>query len=254
MSESESVVDINEMTLDPPGRIAVVGAGVLGLEAALYGRFLGYDVVVWERDRELGNSWSAARDLPLPVLPSAGLSGLARAAILAQGNDCPSPADQTFPLTVGQWIDQGWCRLAATDLLRGRIWTGCAVEAIELVEIAWDDDQVGEDDDPDMEVVGDVPPDFRLSIAAATAAPVPPAGHAGQSLDFEALILACGAAAAGAIRGIDACRQSPYCFSLGGAADAPLTETLPAGLQQIVGLYAQLGGRPGLDLYRPRRA
>ena len=37
-----------EMTLDPPGSIAVVGAGPLGIEAALYGRFLGYDVTLIE--------------------------------------------------------------------------------------------------------------------------------------------------------------------------------------------------------------
>ena len=35
-------------TLDPPGSIAVVGAGALGIEAALYGRFLGYDVTLIE--------------------------------------------------------------------------------------------------------------------------------------------------------------------------------------------------------------
>ena len=34
------------MTLEPPGRLAVVGAGALGVEAALYGRFLGYDVTL----------------------------------------------------------------------------------------------------------------------------------------------------------------------------------------------------------------
>ncbi|EMI22110.1 Pyridine nucleotide-disulfide oxidoreductase, NAD-binding region domain protein [Rhodopirellula maiorica SM1] len=35
-------------TLDPPGSIAIVGAGPLGVEAALYGRFLGYNVSLIE--------------------------------------------------------------------------------------------------------------------------------------------------------------------------------------------------------------
>ena len=46
------------MAIDTPARIAVLGAGPIGLEAALYARFLGYDVDVYERgkvaDRNLG--------------------------------------------------------------------------------------------------------------------------------------------------------------------------------------------------------
>ncbi|MEX0711597.1 MAG: NAD-binding protein, partial [Pirellulales bacterium] len=37
------------MAIDTPARIAVLGAGPIGLEAALYGRYLGYDVDVYER-------------------------------------------------------------------------------------------------------------------------------------------------------------------------------------------------------------
>ncbi len=37
------------MAIDPPATIAVLGAGPIGLEAALYGRFLGYTVDVYER-------------------------------------------------------------------------------------------------------------------------------------------------------------------------------------------------------------
>ena len=36
------------MAIDTPARLAILGAGPIGLEAALYARFLGYDVVVYE--------------------------------------------------------------------------------------------------------------------------------------------------------------------------------------------------------------
>ncbi len=39
------------MMVDTPATIAVLGAGPIGLEAALYGRFLGYEVNVYERGR-----------------------------------------------------------------------------------------------------------------------------------------------------------------------------------------------------------
>lgn len=259
MSETNERVDDSEMTLDPPGRIAVIGAGVLGLEAALYGRFLGYDVVVWERASEIGHNWAEQRPQPLPMLPSLSLSGLARAALLAQTSDSPLLSDQSLPLTIGQWVDQGLRRLAATDLLRGRVWTGCDVQAVELIDVDLSDNPEDDPADPDTEIVGEVPADFRLTIATTpsplTATPqnAVPTGPVPPSLDFEAIILACGTEAAQQIRGGDTCWQSPYCFAIGGAADTPLDEALPAGWQQIVRLYAQLGGRPGLDLYRPRR-
>ena len=44
-----------DMTLDPPGSIAIVGAGTHGIEAGLYGRFLGYDVKILERGA-IGNN------------------------------------------------------------------------------------------------------------------------------------------------------------------------------------------------------
>jgi len=45
----------DSLTLDPPGAIAVVGAGPLGIEAALYGRYLGYDVKLYEA-KSVGSS------------------------------------------------------------------------------------------------------------------------------------------------------------------------------------------------------
>jgi len=56
------------MALDPPARIAVLGAGPIGLEAALYGRFLGYDVDVYERGAGVAHVAGAA---PAPCGSSA---------------------------------------------------------------------------------------------------------------------------------------------------------------------------------------
>lgn len=39
------------MAMDTPARIAIIGAGPIGLEAALYARFLGYDVDLYERQQ-----------------------------------------------------------------------------------------------------------------------------------------------------------------------------------------------------------
>lgn len=255
--EAEAEADEDEMTLDPPGRIAVIGAGVLGLEAALYGRFLGYDVVVFERG-EVGQSLRSRLSEPLPVLPSGCLSSLALAAIAAQnGADAPG-ADRPLPITVGQWVNEGLMRLAQTDLLRGRVMTSCNVSAIELVDVDLDDqtsdDEAATDDPMETEIVGEVPPDFRLVVD-------PDDGQ--QALDFEAVILATGGSLPSEIGGWQHVVQSPYFFCIGenhGGTDAgaPADERSPDGklrdgYRQIVQLYAKLGGRATLDLYRPKR-
>jgi len=246
-----------EMTLDPPGRIAVIGAGVLGLEAALYGRFLGYDVVVFERG-EVGQSLRSRLNEPLPVLPSGCLSSLALAAIAAQNGVAAPGADRPLPMTVGQWVSEGLERLAQTDLLRGRVVTSCAVSAIELVEVNLEDesstDDTPDDESFDTEIVGDVPPDFRLIIE-------PDEGQ--QLLDFEAVILATGCDPLSEIDGWQHCVESPYFFCIGQKhcdpdAVEPSGERSPDGklrdgYRQIAQLYAKLGGRSSLDLYRPKR-
>jgi hypothetical protein len=250
----------SHMTLDPPGRIAVIGAGPLGLEAALYGRFLGYDVTVFERG-EVGQSLLDCLDQPLPMLPSACLSPLAWSAIGAQGGSDQPPRPQALPLTIGQWLTDGLQRLAKTDLLRQRVLTGCEVVAVELIEVPLEaqspesqtsisSDAAETVDEEEMYVDGDVPPDFRLSI---TGTDIP-------SYDFEAVVLASGNADVSLIAGIDQCRQSPYFFQIGGRAataaddslDTPET-ALRTGWRQIVRAFARLGGRAELDLYRPVR-
>ena len=98
-------------TLDPPGKIAVVGAGPLGIEAALYGRFLGYDVTLIESET-VGHSLTPQRDQPLPMLPNRCVSSLAISALQAQSPDAPPI---TLPTTVAQWIDELLVPLTTID-------------------------------------------------------------------------------------------------------------------------------------------
>ncbi len=264
----------NEMTLDPPGRIAIIGAGPLGLEATLYGRFLGYDVTTFERG-EVGQSLRDCLDQPLPMLPSLCLSPLAWSAISAQlGSGDTLPAE-SLPLTIGQWLDDGLQRLARTDLLRGRILTGREVVAVELLEVSADRandaqypciaGEMSAGEDAEVTINDEIPADFRLSVLELNAQ-----SHAGQrdvvgdpraeTLDFEAVILAIGNADPGSIAGIDRCQASPYFFRLGDSepaatavSDRSAEQSLRRGWKEIVQVFAALGGRAELDLYRPIR-
>ena len=103
------------MAIDTPARIAILGAGPIGLEAALYARFLGYEVVVFEAGEvaESVRRWGSVR-----MFTPFGMnrSPLGLAAIQAQDeNYCP-PADDEL-LTGHEWADRYLLPLSQTDLL-----------------------------------------------------------------------------------------------------------------------------------------
>ncbi len=66
------------MAIDTPATIAVLGAGPIGLEAALYGRYLGYEVHIYERGQvaEHVNRWGHVR-MFTPFGENASTLGLA---------------------------------------------------------------------------------------------------------------------------------------------------------------------------------
>ncbi|QDT02673.1 dihydrolipoamide dehydrogenase [Rubripirellula lacrimiformis] len=258
-SASESTPDDHQiddaddaMTLDPPGSIAVIGAGPLGIEAALYGRFMGYDVTIIEAV-DVASSFRQMGDQPLPMLPDRSLSPLAISALQAQDVD----SIQTLPMTYDQWIQQGLMPLLETDLLRGRLRCPATVTKIETVDVVADE--------PD-EDISDIPPDFRLTLRSED-------GEV-ETLDVEAVILATGNPAtpdgsdgsdgSGGSGGADANGgiqlgfelPVPYLFQIGESmADQELSElTFFTGLKEIVAGYAALAGRADLDLYRPKRS
>tara|TARA_R110002049_G_scaffold2750_8_gene22189 strand:+ start:120001 stop:120714 length:714 start_codon:yes stop_codon:yes gene_type:complete len=230
----------DSLTLDPPGSIAVVGAGPLGIEAALYGRFLGYDVTLIESDA-VGHSLASYRDQPLPMLPDRCLSSLALSALQAQNPDGPPI---TLPVTVAQWIDQVLIALTETDLLRGRLRCPFRVTSVAHVTVDQDaDEQVAHPLEIDAEESDEeVPPDFVLSLA----------GLDGQSdeLVVESVIQATGAEVQLPCEFPVPC---DYLFRIGETSSGNMEQDLRTGLQQIAKIYAVLGGRATLDLYRPQR-
>ncbi len=230
----------DSMTLDPPGSIAVVGAGPVGIEAALYGRYLGYDVTLLEATA-VASSLLDRQELPLPMLPNRALSPLAILALNAQqlgGSGVIAEATgatpaQPLPMTYGQWIKHSLIPLTETDLLRGRVKIPARVTGIETVPVQ--PDQEGED-------TSDIPADFRLTTLDGQ----------GQraTLDVEAVILAIGASPP---IELGFSPPTPYFFQIGRHRSDDPQHDLRSALREVVAAYAGLMGRSNLDLYRPRR-
>jgi threonine dehydrogenase-like Zn-dependent dehydrogenase len=117
-----------EFAIDTPARLAVLGGGPVGLEAALYARFLGYDVVVFERGR-VAERLQARRHLPTLQTFQSLRSPLGLRAIAAQQEGFSTPAADSSP-SVGEWLDRYLLPLAATDLLTDSICESTEVLAV----------------------------------------------------------------------------------------------------------------------------
>lgn len=232
MSESEHAVD-DFMTLEPPGSIAVVGAGPLGVEAALYGRYLGYDVTLIE-SVAVGASLRSRMDDALPMLPARCLSPIAHAALRAQRSREDSTKDQLLPTTIGQWVEDALVPLVESDLLSGRFRVG-RVKRIAPIDVPIEPEEGDEIDD-------EIPPDFRITIESDSDHP--------DELDVEAVVLAVGSAKEIEL-GFEP--TAPYFFRIGATPTGDAERDLQSGLREIVAVFAALGGRSDLDLYRPRR-
>ncbi|MCA9245617.1 MAG: FAD-dependent oxidoreductase [Planctomycetales bacterium] len=103
------------MAIDTPASIAILGAGPIGIEAALYARFLGYDVDLYERGRVCENMlrWGHVRMFS-PF--SMNRTPLGLAALNAQAVDYHPPADDEL-LTGREFVEQYLLPLAQSDLL-----------------------------------------------------------------------------------------------------------------------------------------
>ena len=116
------------MAVDTPARIAVLGAGPIGLEAALYARFLGYDVDIYERGRAAENvlRWGHVR-LFSPFALNRSPLGLA--ALAAQDEHYRPPEDSAL-LTGQEYAERYLLPLASTDLLSDSLHEQTEVVAI----------------------------------------------------------------------------------------------------------------------------
>jgi hypothetical protein len=154
------------MAIDTPATIAIIGAGPIGLEAALYARYLGYDVLLFERETVAA---AVRRWGHLPMVTPLGtcVSKLGLAALHAQDPAWRPPALHAV-ITGDAWRKAYLLPLAHSDLI-----VDCLHEHTEVVAIrrasatpntiatdqapdgdAGDDDAVGDDtpgDDADDE-------------------------------------------------------------------------------------------------------
>lgn len=98
---------------DPLPRLAILGAGPIGLEAALYARYLGYPAEILERAAE--PAINVIGDDPLGTFAELA-STLGVAALKAQD---PSwhPPSATEPLTGRRWRERYLLPLAGSDLI-----------------------------------------------------------------------------------------------------------------------------------------
>lgn len=226
---------MSDDTLDPPGSICILGGGPVGIEAALYGRYLGYSVILFEADR-LVRSLRAAPDHAPPDFCT---SPLGLAAVAAQRGLGGTRAD-LHPESFQQWADEYFEPIAASDLLSGRVRTRTTVERLELAP----EDELGDDQEPEQDELAEddepAPPDFLVHYIGAD-------GLAGIER-CEAVIDARGAGSPWIGPGEQPSDPlPPYLYQLGtrAAAGADYRE----GLKQIRALYASLWGRSGLDVY-----
>src|SRR5438552_12477517 len=103
------------MAVESPARVAVLGAGPIGLEAALYARYLGYEVAIYERGNVCENmlAWGHA-ELFTPFAANASPLGIS--ALAAQDPSWNSPPPDA--LLTGREFVERYCRpLAQSDLL-----------------------------------------------------------------------------------------------------------------------------------------
>ncbi|MEO8268616.1 MAG: hypothetical protein ABI557_02780 [Aureliella sp.] len=132
--------------IDTPATIAVIGAGPVGVEAALYARFLGYDVLLFD-SRRVGHRQLAWGDRTLGQTWGELTSPLGLAALTAQGtdNDFPSsggsgeePLEQSTHVSYRQYVEQYLIPVARTDLLYESVQVNSPVTSISRTSCGGD--------------------------------------------------------------------------------------------------------------------
>ena len=122
------------MAVDTPAKIAILGAGPIGLEAALYARFLGYDVVIHEAGSHVAEAvhrWGHVR-----MFTPFGMnrSPLGLRALHAQDESYAPPGDDEL-LTGREWVERYLAPLSQTDLLANHLRLSTRVLSVGKGEI-----------------------------------------------------------------------------------------------------------------------
>ena len=116
------------MSTEHATKIAILGAGPIGLEAALYARFLGYQVTIFEQG-EVSNNVSEWGHVKMFSPFSMNASSLGIAALTAQDEQC-EPPDGDDLLTGSEYRERYLLPLSRSDLLSGHLQTRTKVIAI----------------------------------------------------------------------------------------------------------------------------
>ncbi|MBW3596649.1 MAG: monooxygenase [Planctomycetes bacterium] len=116
------------MAVDTPARVAILGAGPVGLEAALYARYLGYDVDLYDRGRAADHvrRWGHVRMFS-PFHMNCSTLGLA--ALKAQDAGYQPPGDEKL-LTGREWVERYLEPLARSDLVADHLREATTVKAV----------------------------------------------------------------------------------------------------------------------------
>lgn len=111
-------------------RIAIIGAGPIGLESALYAATLGHDVVVYEQG-DLAAAVQAWRHIQLFSPWAMNVTPLGLATLAAMGQPLRGNLDdRDRPPGAGDFVDQYLRPLSQSPRLQGRIRTGRRVLAV----------------------------------------------------------------------------------------------------------------------------
>ena len=118
--------------IDTPATIAVIGGGAVGIEAALYARFLGYYVLLIEAAK-MAKSWRRGGHAPMLCCFSEAASRLGQAALEAHRPDSPLPKQSELMTGLG-FAERYLVPLARTDLLRECVHVHSRVFSVSRIE------------------------------------------------------------------------------------------------------------------------
>lgn len=121
-----------EAEIDTPATVAVIGGGAIGVEAALYARFLGYYVLLIEAAK-MAQTWRTGAHLPMLTTFGQAASRLGIAALEAHRPDTQLP-DANATLTGLEFAEKYLVPLARTDLLYESVQVHSQVMSVSRLE------------------------------------------------------------------------------------------------------------------------